>query len=284
VDYAEGDLDEAQRQALGNHLATGCAHCRAELAWLMELLPIMRADDAAPPSGSLLAQARALYRAPESAPPLHRWEPLAQEREARKRHTGRWLLIVGLAALVGLGGLIAWRFWLRPQTGVVASVERGSLAAQGAADAPWVAAPEGQVVNQGYAIRSAQGTVATLTFFDASSMRSERSGEWRLRDLSGSLNQRLGRVVVRQKLGRASYVSAPPRRGYALGLRVETDEGALDLVGVATVTCSATEGTRVEMWQGRATLEVAGKRMALGAGQAAVISPQKAITIIGQTP
>jgi hypothetical protein len=266
---------------LREHLQTGCPQCVARLAWLRPLLELLDEDESPAPTAAVLAQAKALYRAPQTAA-TQRWQPLPREGGWRVLLARQgWWVVVALALIVVVVGMAYYftQSQALPRTGTVTSIERGSLQLQGAERAPWVNAKEGQVVGQGSRLRSGPDTVATLVFFDHSVLRIEAAGEWAIKRVEGDRAERSTTVLVRQIEGRASLVAAPPQRGREHQLRVEVSEARVDLVGAATFATLASEVTQMTLLQGRATIfgldEVAEAR----AGQVVILDPRKPLEI-----
>ena len=221
---------------------------------------------------------------PGSLPSGSQWELLRQGRAPRPR-LRRALAFVALAvALAALGAGLAYQCQLVPRTGVVARIDQGSLEARDTAHDPWVAAREGQAIREGTRLRTGAGTKAALRFFDSSVMRVESRGEWWILRLQGSRNERLSRIVVRQRQGRASFVSAPAHGGADALLRLQVPGATMDLLGTVVVTTLEGGQTEAHVSQGVCRVYSDEQPTEVAAGFTAIINPPKPLAILATMP
>jgi len=204
------------------------------------------------------------------------WQPVSRRRNWRVRP---WVWGVFSALFLLAVAMLIYAYWPTLRTGAFVQIDQGQVHVQMGPGAPWYVAEVGKLVREGSYLEAAPGTVALIRFFDGSMMRIESEGAWRIVSLRGSRNGRLSRIVVRQIRGRASFVSAPMRRGFDARLQVELLGNVAELVGVATFDLSAEGKGRVSVLQGRCRFTMAGQQVGLLGGQEAVFS-QKEVTVL----
>ncbi|MEK7866237.1 MAG: FecR domain-containing protein [Planctomycetota bacterium] len=135
--HALGELEEADRAALSEHLAS-CEACRREEARVAHALSALRAMPEVPPSALRRERALAAARAMSPAPRRRRWA---------------WVAAVAAVLLVGVFVRQAVR---RPQPFTL-SVEGVQGVVEREVGGQWVAAAAGEPVGEGARLRTALG-------------------------------------------------------------------------------------------------------------------------------
>ncbi|NLG50383.1 MAG: hypothetical protein GX552_09775 [Chloroflexi bacterium] len=209
---------------------------------------------------------------PEARDPIgekrnpNQWTPLAL-RGSRLRRWWRGIALgLALLLLVGAGAYLAWASRPLPREGTVAQIDAGALQVE-RAEGTWEPLQVGDTVLQGHRLRSDQGTIALIQFFDGSQMRVESAGEWEIEQLEGSPGGRASRTTIRQRAGQASLVSAPLQRGTNSRLRLELPGGSVQLVGAATFATDAQGTTTCTLLQGQGHVQAGKTRVTLSPGE-----------------
>jgi hypothetical protein len=210
-----------------------------------------------------------------SAPIVGQWQPLAQVGQEEKSTSRLSALLIGIALLLGVGGLVIWQFQFLPAGGQIAAIERGALKVQTGQSDAWAEGQPGLALREGWMLASEPGAVVTLQFADRSICRVESAGLWQILELRRSRNGRIARTTLHQLAGQASYMSRPPQPAVDARLRVSLPgDVSLDLSGVATVTMDPAGIARIQLLQGNGQLRAWERDLGLSPGQTLVLDLQ----------
>ncbi|MGC8826089.1 MAG: FecR domain-containing protein [Anaerolineae bacterium] len=251
ADWLEGRLTPEAHQQVEHHLA-GCAHCRAELAWLQRFLRAARAEPLPEPPAELVRRAQALYeRRPACSAVLV------------SRSLIRTRVWVALAVVVVL--VIAAVVWVdavgKEGSAVVAPAAAEDavalVEAKGEESMPWRTLLPAESLPSGSRLRVAQGS-AQVSLFDGSFIRVEAGTELKLTHLQRRPLLPAGRqVVIEQSAGSAEYAVQPAAVPWA-EFQVRVPAGSIIVRGTRfRVEVQDQERARVRVVEG--VVEVVGE-------------------------
>ncbi|MFP3896785.1 MAG: hypothetical protein ACLFV5_08130 [Anaerolineales bacterium] len=207
----------------------------------------------------------------QKRPAAIHWEPLEFQDEPTRRPL--WTILLGVVGLL-LTGLIAYLAIAQkptPRSGMIESIQQGSLQISRGQDESWQSAEEGGTIHQGSSIRSMTDTWATIALPDQSLMRIEAPGMWEVMELVGKGNHL--RITIKQKAGRASFISPPPRKINPSRFQIQVANISADLVGVGTFITDSDGRSRIHILQGHCTLGPMDSPTRIVSGQTAIIDP-----------
>ncbi len=293
ADYVDGRLAPEQVRQVEAHLASGCALCQADLAWLQRTLGAMKARHWSEPPAWARQRARQLF----SRPPewLHeRARALYHERRAadnRRRHVDlrppspvlrpiarpspRWAAVV-VGLLLVIAAVILWQTG-RPQPASVlyaATLEEvgGDVQVQPSADSAWSAGKKGLLLYNGAAIRTGEEGWALVRFPGNPTVALRSRAHLVIAAMSGSGGQ-LTALQFEQLLGEAEYV-IPALSAPGFYYRVTTKAGQVTALQPTRCTVRVDEEgtTWVSVSEGAVRVSAPGLERTLNAGESLTLS------------
>ncbi len=273
LDYVEGRLGPAETRRLVEHLQTGCARCRKDLAWLRRTVGLMAADElrSAPPA--VVKRAQALYRPPRrpSAPAAGLWALL---RGARLRTAAT----IALVSLLILGGSWwAWGSTTVAQAAMLAEVN-GPVEVRLPGSDSWQVGTVGMLLRAGSEVRSGPGATAVLQYADGSQTYVGENAQVELLELNGRRDGRASKVRLVQSGGHTRHALA---KGHDSIVEVEAPGGVVgassgdyevDVDEEAIGVHAGHVGAALEV-QGKETRLLPGEQGWVKGGQVVVITP-----------
>ncbi len=262
ADWLDGKLEPAARERVEAHLASGCASCRGDLAWLRRFKEAGRLDGFVQPPARLVAGAKASYRA----------------RRARPRAWLRRRLTPALGAL--LVAAIAVYLVCTPTVFARSAAVGGAPGALQASPAEGTAARPlgpGDRLAEGERIEAARE--ATVALFDGTTLTMQPGAEVAFTSLRSGLFGVARQVVLYQAAGTVRY-DVPPMAGGLAALRVQSPSGTVAVHGTCfVVSVGPGPVTTVEVLAGVVAVSGALDSATLAEGEAASLGPGAPIRV-----
>ena len=271
IDWLDGRLEPQAAQELGEHLATGCPGCQADLAWLRRFEAATRAEVVEPP-GEVVGRVKAGYRTRR-----------ARLGQARRRLWPSRLprLAPALGALLLLVAAIAYLFWTPAAFArqAVLTMAEGTVEAASSATGGWeVVTPKGQL-REGERVRAVDGG-AIVALFDGSQLQLQPGAELTLASLRSGLLGGVYRVAIYQTAGTVRY-DVPALPSARSTFRVQSPAALISVEGTTfVVVVDSASQTRVTVLAGSVSATGAVDRVLLGQSQAAVIRARARIRLV----
>lgn len=283
ADYVDGRLSLEQVRQVEAHLASGCALCQADLAWLQRTLGAMKDRRWSDPPEWARQRARQLFSRPpewlhERARALYHEHRPAPVRPTPRRirlpsiayYSPRWAAVtVGLLLIIA--SVILWQT-VRPQPASVlyaATLEGvgGEVQVQPSADSAWTAGKKGLLLYNGASIRTGEGGWALVRFPGNPTVTLRSRAYLVITAMSGSGGQ-LTALQFEHLLGEAEYViSTLNTPGFYY--RVTTKAGQVTALQPTRCTVRVNDNgtTWVSVSEGAVIVSAPGLERTLNAGE-----------------
>lgn len=288
ADYVDGRLAPEQVRQVEAHLASGCALCQADLAWLQQTLGTMKDRRWSDPPEWVRQRARQLFSRPpawvhERARALYHERHPAPVRPTPRRTwlppiahpSPRWAAVV-VGLLLVIAAVILWQT-VRPQPANVlyaATLEEvgGDVQVQPSADSAWSAGKKGLLLYNGTGIRTGEGGWVLVRFPGDYTVTLRSHAHLVISAISGSGSQ-LTALQFEQLLGEAEYV-IPALSAPGFYYRVTTQAGQVIALQPTRCTVRVDEDgtTWVSVSEGAVRVSARGLERTLNAGESLTLS------------